>query len=300
MRKKGNFSTFNEKDETIRVHIYDGSQNPIVMSTTEQMELFCNFDDLYHYPFDDEICSLDMTLKGTDKTFASLDLRLIDKGPANASYYLVRKWEVVEVTSGRTLKFKAKVFLSRRTSMTVVAIYLPTLLLTIISQATNYLNSEEQSYFGIVVKLNISTMLVLAIIYRSVSTSLPVTMRIKMVEVWLLSSLVYPFAVILINLLIHNTGLKKVRVDKFISKVGPIGTGLHTLTSIEQPTNGEKTTESDASSDDRTSRCMALYLEANSKCYYLKIVSHYLMPLIYVGFIVAYFLYANFISKQYK
>ena len=168
------------------------------MSITEQMELFCNFDDLYLYPFDDEICSLDMALKGTDKTFASLDLRLIDKGPANASYYLVRKWEIVEVTSGRSLKFKAQIFLSRRTSMTVVAVYLPTLLLTIISQATNYLNSVEEGYFGIIMKVNLTTMTVLAIIYRSVSTSLPVTMTIKMVEIWLLSSLIYPFLVILI------------------------------------------------------------------------------------------------------
>ena len=69
VRKKGNFSTFNEKDEIIRVHIYDGSQNPIVISKTYQVELFCNFDYLLYYPFDEEICSLDMTLKGTDKTF---------------------------------------------------------------------------------------------------------------------------------------------------------------------------------------------------------------------------------------
>ena len=143
-------------------------------------------------------------------------------------------------------------------------------------------------------------MLVLEIVYRSVSTSLPVTMRIKMVEVWLLSSLVYLFCVISINVLIHQTGLKKARVDKPINKVESVGTGSHNLTSIEKPTDCDNTTESGASSDDRTSCCMSVYLKASSKCYYLKIISHYLMPLSYGGFILAYFFFANSISRMEK
>ena len=93
--------------------------------------------------------------------------------------------------------------------MILITVYLPTLLLNIISQATNYLNYEGSSYFGVITQVNITTMTVLAIIYRSVSTALPPTTTIKMVEVWLLSSLIYPFLVIVINIGIHKLGTQE-------------------------------------------------------------------------------------------
>ena len=48
--------------------------------------------------------------------------------------------------------------------------------------------------------VNITSMMVLASIYLSVSTSLPSTPNIKPVESWLLTNLAYPFLVILVNI----------------------------------------------------------------------------------------------------
>ena len=76
--------------------------------------------------------------------------------------------------------------------------YLPTILMNIINQATNYLSGESK--YDLVITVNITSMMVLASIYLSVSTSLPSTPNIKPVESWLLTNLAYPFLVILVNI----------------------------------------------------------------------------------------------------
>ena len=76
--------------------------------------------------------------------------------------------------------------------------YLPTILMNIINQATNYLSGDSK--YDLVITVNITSMMVLASIYLSVSTSLPSTPNIKPVETWLLFNLAYPFLVILVNI----------------------------------------------------------------------------------------------------
>merc|ERR1711951_29324 len=51
---------------------------------------------------------------------------------------------------------------------------------------------------------NITSMMVLASIYLSTSTSLPRTNSIKPVEIWLLANLVFPFIVIITNILLQK------------------------------------------------------------------------------------------------
>ena len=80
----------------------------------------------------------------------------------------------------------------------IMVTYLPTILMNILNQATNYLSGESK--YDLVITVNITSMMVLASIYLSVSNSLPDTPNIKPVETWLLFNLAYPFLVILINI----------------------------------------------------------------------------------------------------
>ena len=83
--------------------------------------------------------------------------------------------------------------------------YLPTILMNIINQATNYLSGDAK--YDLVITVNITSMMVLASIYLSVSTSLPSTPNIKPVESWLLVNLAYPFLVILVNIALQASVL---------------------------------------------------------------------------------------------
>ena len=96
----------------------------------------------------------------------------------------------------KVLRISAK--LQRSMFSIIMVTYLPTILMNILNQATNYLTGDSK--YDLVITVNITSMMVLASIYLSVSTSLPSTPNIKPVETWLLFNLAYPFLVILVNI----------------------------------------------------------------------------------------------------
>ena len=79
--------------------------------------------------------------------------------------------------------------------------FLPTILMNIVNQATNYISGDDR--YSLIITVNITCMMVLASVYLSVSSSLPSTANIKPVEVWLLSNLAFPFLVIIVNVLLQ-------------------------------------------------------------------------------------------------
>ena len=91
--------------------------------------------------------------------------------------------------------------LSRNHVMIFLSTYLPTILMNIINQASNYISSEDK--YSMIYTINITCMMVLASVYLSVSASLPTTLRMKPVEIWLLSNLSYPVLVILVNVVLQ-------------------------------------------------------------------------------------------------
>ena len=85
--------------------------------------------------------------------------------------------------------------------------YLPTILMNIINQATNYLDNAE--HLELIITVNITSLMVLSALYISVSNSLPATSDIKHVDIWLLYSLFIPFCFVLLNILIYVTSQAK-------------------------------------------------------------------------------------------
>ena len=85
--------------------------------------------------------------------------------------------------------------------------YLPTILMNIINQVTNYLDNAK--YLETIITVNITSLMVLSALYISVSNSLPATSDIKYVDIWLLFNLVFPFFIVLLNILIYITGLRR-------------------------------------------------------------------------------------------
>ena len=75
--------------------------------------------------------------------------------------------------------------------------YLPTILINIINQATNYITGDDKY------SMIITCMMVLASVYLAVSSSLPSTSNIKPVEIWLLFNLAFPVLVILVNVVLQ-------------------------------------------------------------------------------------------------
>ena len=104
---------------------------------------------------------------------------------------------VTEHSTGLTVSVK----LGSNLLSVFLVTYLPTILMNFINQATNYLETESKC--DLVVTVNVTCMMVLASVYLSVSSSLPVTLNIKPIEFWLLFNLFWPFLIIISNVVIQ-------------------------------------------------------------------------------------------------
>ena len=113
----------------------------------------------------------------------------------------------VRFRPGRDGRIVIEVELGRDFTSIFTITYLPTILMNIINQATNYLDNAE--HLELIITVNITSLMVLSALYISVSNSLPATSDIKYVDIWLLFSLFIPFCFVLLNILIYVTSHAK-------------------------------------------------------------------------------------------
>ena len=83
-----------------------------------------------------------------------------------------------------------KVVLKRMIVNELLTTYLPSILIMVIVYSTNFF---KEFFFEAIVTVNLTSQLVLAAIFISVSGSLPKTAYVKMIDVWLIFAQLIPF-----------------------------------------------------------------------------------------------------------
>ena len=96
--------------------------------------------------------------------------------------------------------------MGRKLMNQILTTFLPTGLLIIFIHSTNYF---KDFFFEAIVSVNLTGMLVLTTIFLSVSSSLPETAYVKMVDIWLLFCILIPFCEVLLH-----TWMDTLRVDE--------------------------------------------------------------------------------------
>ena len=201
----------NDRSELEMDELFSGNENPIHFKNLFKAQVFCAFKNMHRFPFEDEICHIQIVLKDMDNSLVHLRPQIIDQGPKEFMQYQIKGWIFNKTHSGQHFKLDVSVKLGRDVIVVLLVTFLPTLLMNLVNQASTYLTKYSMESFETLYAINITSMVVLAQIYLSVSTSLPATTQIKNVEIWLLSALVYPFLVIFVNILIHYRRTKKTR-----------------------------------------------------------------------------------------
>ena len=188
------------KDEI--TEIYPGQSNSLTLLMVNRMIFICSFDST-KYPFEKAAdCKINFYLPGVSNNLTDLKPRLVNEGPAAIGQYLLESWTIQSKTDETLGKIvEVRLVLSRKLTSIFMVTYLPTILMNIINQATNYISGDTK--YDLIYTINITCMMVLASIYLSVSASLPSTANIKPVEVWLLFNLAFPLLVILVNVLLQ-------------------------------------------------------------------------------------------------
>ena len=181
---------------------YQGSENEIQMKVKNRGEFICIFSNIDLFPFGEQNCSIELFVSGSDNSLTNLKPSVLKyNGPSSVGQYVIEKWsmqkQIIEDREQLTITVK----LGRDKFSILLVTYIPTLLMNIINQATNYINTKEN--YVLIITVNITCMMVLASVYLSVCNSLPSTASIKPVEIWLLFNLAYPFLVIIVNILLQ-------------------------------------------------------------------------------------------------
>ena len=102
------------------------------------------------------------------------------KGPQEVGQYIVLM-ETIQFSEdkfdGGYTGLKVEIEFGRQVINVLLVTYLPTLLMNIINQATNYFAGDE--FFGDVIAVNVTSMMVLSAIYISFAGSLPITSSVN-------------------------------------------------------------------------------------------------------------------------
>ena len=194
-----------DSDSLVAKEWYSSNESMIHKSTTNYAKFLCPFTGNENYPFgSSQICRFSIMISGSDNYLTELvSDAMIDDGPSIVGEYKVLKWSVQSTkVIGTNQGLQYTVELARRNLLSIImSNYLPSFLMNMINQATNYISSSEK--YELVITVNITSMMVLAQIYLAISSTLPTSSFLTPVEIFLLSSLIYPFLVIVINILIQ-------------------------------------------------------------------------------------------------
>ena len=184
--------------------LYNGKEHFLNLVIKKRAQFICKFSNIKNYPFGKQKCTMGFYVEGNANNLTMVIPKdLIGEQGMYIGEYLLENWDYMNYTEKYTGEKGVIVtmVLTRNILSIFMVTYLPTILMNIINQATNHINGDSK--YDLIITVNITSMMVLASIYLSVSTSLPKTPNIKPVEIWLLANLIYPFLVIICNIFLQ-------------------------------------------------------------------------------------------------
>ena len=191
IERNGNFYN-SDISELQNIEIFSGQENLVTMSRMYNIEFMCEYQ-LHMYPYDTQTCYIKMVMDIRIQRFVEIKNGNFSYiGPIDLQKYFV-KATTMEIV-GDSLQMK--VVLGRKLMNEILTTFLPTGLLIIIIHSTNYF---KDFFFEAIVSVNLTGMLVLTTIFLSVSSALPETAYIKMIDVWLLFCILIPFFEVLLH-----------------------------------------------------------------------------------------------------
>ena len=185
------FSSFEEKENT---HIFNGRENTFSMKRVYSVKWICNYK-IQWFPFDTQTCTMEFRPEGnSDANIKLLVDSLTYGGPQDLTQYFIRNQSMIFRDNDESIV--VTVILGRRLVGNMLTVFLPTLIMVIMSQATNYF---KPFFFETVIQVNLTIILVLTTMFLAISQNLPKTSYVKMLDLWFILVLLVPFVYVLIH-----------------------------------------------------------------------------------------------------
>ena len=138
------------------VHLFIGSENFMSLSREVTVSWICEFN-MFWYPFDNQICSMEFFV-ATDLVSLLPDVLNYTGSKYLAEYY-VHNVQMCSVIIHGNLGVKVNIYLGRRIFNNLLTVFIPTIILILISHMANYF---QKNYLDLVISTNLTVLLVLA------------------------------------------------------------------------------------------------------------------------------------------
>ena len=195
VRREGNL-TRGGLELVDEVELFQGDQNPIVMTQVYTKTFQCQYD-FQLYPFDTQTCTITMDASADDLSIVelvahkllmnvSLDLTLF-----KITSSTLESTDVTDVFKGVIMNMSLK----RKVMNELLTTFLPSILLMTITFATTFF---KPFFFEAALSVNLTTMLMMTTISIGKMQTLPTTAYIRMIDVWLVFCQLVPFVEVIL------------------------------------------------------------------------------------------------------
>ena len=149
----------NERQDTENKLIFKGNENPILYERFYSLVFECEFS-LHWYPFDTQICYLDIQpSKDSKKILKFINHEFKYEGPRDLMEYNVKKIAMLMMDDGT---LRVEIHVQRRLMSLILTAFLPTIILNIMGHMSNYF---KEDFFEGIMSLNVTVMLALTTIF---------------------------------------------------------------------------------------------------------------------------------------
>ena len=165
VEKRGKFKA-SDISENQNIQYFAGSENPISLSRFYNQRFLCDYQMAW-YPFDIQQCHLTMSMKRAFAPFTKLMVdNIVYEGERFLTKYEVKNVAMSVSDHGFIQTVIVEITLGRQLLSVIMNVFVPTLVLNIISYSTNF---YKDMYFESVIAINLTSMLVLVALFVSVS-----------------------------------------------------------------------------------------------------------------------------------
>ena len=178
-------------EEVDEKEIFKGSENRLTLEQIYTHQFTCLFR-LGDYPFDKQVCSINMTTTKLDNpTMMLIPKKLFMEQDPGMTLYSMEKWHVSYRNKSNPKEgIWMTIVLRRKIMSEMLTTYLPSVFLMLITFATTFF---KPFFFEAALSVNLTNMLVMTTIFISVMERLPFTSYPKMIDYWLIFCQLVPF-----------------------------------------------------------------------------------------------------------
>ena len=183
-----------------------GDANELEMTQIFKVSFKCIFD-LYQFPFDQETCEFPIKMRRTEKLTNILvedyPQPIIYNGPNITHQFKIWDFKSFSNYTGDGTNFTFTLELKRNYMHQIFATFFPTFLLWLLTYATLFIDIDD---FDNRFQGSTTTMLVLAALLNSITSSLPKTSYLKLIDIWFFWHTLAIFSLIIFHIILAKIG----------------------------------------------------------------------------------------------